>query len=58
MQLFNGSTASSGAATDSGGDDWLIVTEIPAKDVGSGRLVALGGFVGSVFKPETKIVVI
>jgi hypothetical protein len=36
----------------------LIVTEIPANESGSGKLVALWGFVRTVFSPETKSVVI
>jgi hypothetical protein len=36
----------------------LIVTEIPANEFGSGKLVAFCGFVRSGARPETKIVVI
>jgi hypothetical protein len=59
LHAFNCSTANSGATADSSlGDDWLIVTEIPASEFGRGTLVALCGFVGSIVKPERKIVVI
>lgn len=58
LQAFNCSTAKSGTGKDCDGDGWLMLTEIPANDAGSGRLVALGGFVGSMVSPATKIVVI
>jgi hypothetical protein len=58
LQAFTCATARSGTGKDCEGDDWLMFTEIPANDVGSGRLVAFAGFVGSGVSPETKIVVI
>jgi hypothetical protein len=58
LHAFNCSTDKRGARMESFGDDCWIVTEIPANEFGDGTFVALCGFVGSIVKPETKIVVI
>jgi hypothetical protein len=58
LQPFNCWTANSGAGRDCFGDDWLIVTETPANEFGSGKVVAFCGFAVPRLNPETKNVVI
>src|ERR1035437_2275120 len=58
LHPFNCWTANSGAGTDCFGDDWFIVTETPANEFGSGKLVAFCGFAVPMLNPETNSVVI
>src|ERR1035441_7045053 len=54
LQAFTCSTAKSGAGRDCFGDDWLIVTETPANEFGSGKVVAFCGFAVPRLNPDRK----